>query len=256
MSEFERGGDEVRKSQSPRVCIIIPAWNEEDSLPSVLAEVAARVPEAVVVVVSDGSHDSTAKVARQAGTHVLDLPLNLGVGGAMRAGYQFAVREDFDIAVQLDADGQHRPGDVARLVEVIHRGKADIVIGARFAGEGDYEATGPRWWAMKFLSRLLSRVVHTRLTDSTSGFKACSREATRVFARDYPAEYLGDTVEALVIAAKAGLVVRQVPVVMRERLAGRPSHNPLKSAIFLGRALLALLVASSRSASSSRQAVK
>ncbi|MCL2595936.1 MAG: glycosyltransferase family 2 protein [Promicromonosporaceae bacterium] len=230
-----------------RVLIVLPAWNEEAALPGVLAEVAATLPWADLLVVNDGSTDRTSEVAR-AGDHalVLDLPLNLGVGGAMRAGYKYAARHGYDVALQLDADGQHDPAEVPRLIEALETESADLVIGARFAGAGTYRVRGPRKWAMRLLSAVLSRVCGTLLTDTTSGFKASNRRAIELFAREYPAEYLGDTVESLVLVARAGLTVRQVPVTMRKRVAGTPSHNPAKAALFLGRAMLALLIALTR----------
>ena len=230
----------------PRLLVILPAWNEEEALPGVLDELHAAIPDADFLVVSDGSTDSTARVARRGSTMVLDLPVNLGVGGAMRAGFRFAAREGYDIAVQVDADGQHDPADVRRLVGALESEQADVVIGARFAGRGSYEVRGPRRWTMAVLSFALSRIAGTRLTDTTSGFRASNKRAIELFAAEYPAEYLGDTVESLVIACRAGLRVRQVGVEMRQRAGGTPSHSPLKAAVFLGRALLALLIALSR----------
>ncbi|GIG20183.1 glycosyl transferase family 2 [Cellulomonas chitinilytica] len=224
----------------------MPAWNEQESLPRVLAELAAEAPAADVLVVNDGSTDDTAAVVR-ASHHamLLDLPLNLGVGGAMRAGYRFALRNGYDRAVQVDADGQHDPVDIARVVAMLDEG-ANLAVGARFAGEGDYTARGPRRWAMSMLSFVISRIAKVRLTDTTSGFRACDRRGIELFAREYPAEYLGDTVESLVIASRAGLTIRQVGVRMRVRSAGTPSQSPGRAAIFLGRAALALLIAVTR----------
>ncbi|GAA2726122.1 glycosyltransferase family 2 protein [Cellulomonas aerilata] len=231
------------RDQRQRVLVVIPAWNEQDALPGVLREVAASDLGASVVVVNDGSTDDTTGVARAAGVDVLELPMNLGVGGAMRAGYRYARRYGFDVVVQLDADGQHDPREVPLLLEALDATGADLVIGARFAGRGDYAANGPRRWAMRALSVLLSRVTRTPLTDTTSGFKAAGPRAVALFATNYPAEYLGDTVESLVIAARAGLRVRQVSVEMRPRAAGQPSHGPLKAAVFLVRAMVALVMA-------------
>lgn len=211
-----------------------------------LDELHAALPDADFLVVNDGSTDRTATVARRGRTKVLDLPLNLGVGGAMRAGYKFAARAGYDVAIQLDADGQHDPADVEQIVAALQTEGANVVIGARFAGEGVYKVRGPRRWAMRVLSSTLSLVTKTRLTDTTSGFKACDRRAIAVFAADYPAEYLGDTIEALVIASRAGLVVRQVPVHMRPRAGGTASHNPFKAALFLSQAVFALAIALSR----------
>ena len=235
-------------SDGERLLVILPAWNEELTLPAVLAELQDQVPQADLLVVSDGSTDSTAAVARRAGVNVLDLPLNLGVGGAMRAGYRFASLGGYTRAIQVDADGQHNPADIGRLMETMDQTGANIVIGARFAGEGEYQVRGPRAWSMKILSVVLSKVTRTRLTDTTSGFKLCDRTAIVLFSRNYPAEYLGDTIEALVIAARSGLSVAQVGVAMRPRAGGAPSHSPVKAAVFLGRAVLALFVALTRPA--------
>jgi glycosyltransferase involved in cell wall biosynthesis len=170
------------------------------------------------------------------------LPFNLGVGGAMRTGYRYALRHGYDAAVQIDADGQHDPRYLARLLEQLDT--ADVVIGARFATPDDpYKVRGPRRWAMVLLARVLSRLAHTRLTDVTSGFRVSNRRAISVFATHYPAEYLGDTVESLVIAARAGCTITQVPVTMRARVAGRASHSPVKAAVYLCRAMVALVLA-------------
>ncbi|MGW8484266.1 glycosyltransferase family 2 protein [Microbacterium sp. NPDC055903] len=216
------------------VLVVIPALNEEGSVADVIGDVRSALPEARIVVVDDGSTDRTVEVARIAGAEVLSLPYNLGVGGAMRAGFRFARDNNLGIVVQVDADGQHDARALRTLIEGLS--DADLMIGARFAGVGDYEARGLRRWAMRALATVMSRVARTRLTDVTSGFKAAGPRAVSLFADNFPAEYLGDTIEALVIAARAGLVIRQVPVAMRERQAGTPSHHPIKAAVYLIRA--------------------
>jgi len=234
----------MSSGSDPRVLVVLPAWNEAQSLPTVLAEIADHLPEVGVLVVNDGSVDATSAVARSSGVQVLDLPFNLGVGGAMRAGFRYAVAEGYDVVVQVDADGQHDPREVPRIVERL--ASADIVIGARFADQGDYAVRGPRRWAMRVLAGVLSRVAGTRLTDTTSGFRAAGPRAIRLFAVHYPAEYLGDTIESLVIAVRSGLTVAQVGVSMRERSAGRPSQRPFKAAFYLLRACLALGISLTR----------
>lgn len=236
-----------------RRLIVLPAWNEEAAIGDCLDEIITVLPDWDVVVVSDGSTDGTSAVARSRGVVVIDLPFNLGVGGARRAGFSYAVREGYSHVLQIDADGQHDPAEVHHLVEVMDETGADVVVGARFAGRGDYVVTGPRRWAMTMLSWALSRVCRTRLTDTTSGLKLCGPRATVLYARDYPAEYLGDTVEALVIAARNGLVVRQAGVSMRERAGGVPSHRPVKAAAFLVRAIMALAIALTRPATGLEQ---
>lgn len=210
----------------------------------VVQEVIQALPGAGCLVVDDGSTDSTAKLAAIAGATVARLPFNLGVGGAMRLGFKYALEHGYENVVQIDSDGQHDPRNVPALLKALDG--ADLVIGARFAGEGDYEARGPRRWAMRFLATVLSRTAKTKLTDTTSGLKASGPRAVRLFSVHYPAEYLGDTIESLVLAARAGLVIRQVPATMRARSGGRPSHNPLKSALYLGRAMVALVIALAR----------
>lgn len=228
-------------TQLARTLIVMPAWNEEESVSRVVTEVLSELPGVSCLVVSDGSTDDTATQARKAGARVLILPFNLGVGGAMRLGFKYALENDYQNVVQIDADGQHDPRNVIALLKELD--KYDIVIGARFAGQESYDITGPRRWAMWILSKALSKTTKTRLTDTTSGFKANGPKAVKLFAHNFPAEYLGDTVEALVIAARAGCTITQVPVSMRERLGGKPSHNPAKAALYLGRAVLAFVFA-------------
>ena len=219
----------------------MPAFNEQASVAAAVAEVFAKLPGISVLVVDDGSSDATPDIAAAAGALVARLPFNLGVGGAMRLGYRYAIENGFENVVQIDADGQHDPASVPALLAGL--ADADLVIGARFAGEGDYFTRGPRRWAMVVLAGALSRISHTTLTDATSGNRAAGPKAVALFATHYPAEYLGDTIEALVIAARSGLRIRQIPVVMRPRSGGVPSHNFFKSAAYLGRAALALVFA-------------
>lgn len=228
-------------SAARRVLIIIPAWNESKAIGTVISELRGELPQVDILVVDDGSTDATAATAKASGAAVSILPYNLGVGGAMRLGYRYARERGYDVAIQLDADGQHDPRYIPKLIDAL--ADSNLVIGARFAGEGDYKVRGPRRWAMRLLSRVISRIGHTRLTDTTSGFRAADRKGIELFAAWYPVEYLGDTVETLVYAARRGLVIRQVPVAMRVRMAGTPSHSPLKAAIYLLRACAILVLA-------------
>ncbi|GAA2367265.1 glycosyltransferase family 2 protein [Nonomuraea africana] len=222
-----------------RVLIIIPALNEALSITKVLDELRTTCPEHDVLVVDDGSSDATGAVAAAAGAAVLRLPYNLGVGGAMRAGYRYARERGYTVAVQVDADGQHDTAYVPALIELLER--ADVAIGARFAGTGTYSSAGlPRRVAMWLLAKVLSVLAGTRMTDVTSGFRACNARAIAVFATHYPVEYLGDTVESLVIALRSNCVVRQVPVVMRARREGRASQSTARSLVYLARVAVAL----------------
>lgn len=230
-----------------RVLVVIPAWNEQDSVGRTVHEVRRTNPGVDILVVDDGSSDGTAAAASRAGAEVCRLPFNLGVGGAMRAGFRVALSGDYDIAVQIDADGQHDPRylpDLIAQLAPVEGAGADLVIGARFAGEGEpYQVSGVRALAMKVLARTLSRMARTRLTDVTSGFRVANRRALTLFAAHYPAEYLGDTVESTVIAIRAGCTVTQVPVQMRVRQGGQASQTPVRAAIYLARAVVALALA-------------
>lgn len=227
-----------------KVLVIMPAWNEEDTIGSTIEEIRQAVPWVDVLVVNDGSADRTSQIAKASGAIVMDLPFNLGVGGAMRAGYTFAKKYHYDCAIQVDADGQHDPRDIPAVLAGLER--ADISIGARFAEKGNYKASGPRWWAMQMLAWILSRLGKTRLTDATSGFRAGNRRAIEQYVRHFPAEYLGDTIDSLVVAVRSGLTVTQVPVEMRPRQGGTPSAAPWKAAIYLFRAMFSMFIALTR----------
>jgi glycosyltransferase involved in cell wall biosynthesis len=231
--------------------IAIPAWNEEASIGQVVRSVREHRPDADVLVVSDGSTDATAQRAAAAGATVVTLPFNVGVGGAMRTAFLYAARAGYQAVVQVDADGQHEPAELTALIDGL--AEADIVVGNRFHSNSTYKVRGPRRWAMVMLSGALSRMARSPISDSTSGFRAAGPRAIALFAVDYPAEYLGDTVGSLSIAIRRGLTVRQVPVTMYFREHGRPSKNAVWSALYLGRATLALAVTSLRRSTPPRE---
>lgn len=224
--------------------VVVPALNEQESVARVIGEVMSHMRDAHILVVDDGSGDQTSAVAAHSGADVVTLPFNLGVGGALRTGFRFAQRYGYQQMVQVDADGQHNPADIERLVALLD--SADLVIGARFAGEGDYKVGVVRRFVMRTLARLISRQTDAELTDVTSGFRAFGPRAISLFAREYPAEYLGDTVEALLIAGRAGLTVKQVPVRMRQRQGGEASHSQLMAGLMLFRVLPAFVLSRHR----------
>jgi len=209
-----------------------------------VVEGARLVLGAPVVVVDDGSTDATSDLARAAGATVLPLPFNLGVGGAIRTGIHYAVDNGYRYVLQLDGDGQHEPTEAKRLLEALDHDQADLVIGSRFAS--GYEVSRHRRAAMRVLSWVVSRRLRTRVTDTTSGFRAMGPRALELFAREYPLDYLSDTVEALLLAADAGLRVIEVDVVMHTRQGGRPSANRMSSAFHLSRLLLVIVLHSLR----------
>lgn len=225
-------------AEGTRVLVVLPALNEAPSVGGVVRDVRDSCPAYDVLVVDDGSTDETAKRASDAGAMVCSLPFNLGVGGAMRVAYKFALRHGYDIVVQVDADGQHDPAYIQKLVGGLS--DVDLMIGARFAGVGDYRAAFSRRLAMRLLASVLSRLARVRLTDVTSGFRAAGPRCIELFALHYPAEYLGDTVESLVIALRTGCSVEQMPVEMRVRSHGAPSQSSFRATLYLARAMAAL----------------
>ena len=229
------------RAESTRVLVVLPALNEGPSVGSVVRDVRSRYPRYDVLVIDDGSTDNTAEAAAAAGALVCSLPFNLGVGGAMRTAYKFARREGYDVVVQVDADGQHDPSYIQKLVDGLSA--SDLVIGARFAGVGEYQAAFARRLAMRMLAFVLSRLAKKPLSDVTSGFRAAGPRCVELFALHYPAEYLGDTVESLVIALRTGSSVDQLPVEMRVRAHGAPSQSSFKAAVYLMRAVAALTLA-------------
>jgi glycosyltransferase involved in cell wall biosynthesis len=222
-----------------RILVIIPAFNEQEALPGTLNELREVRPDLDVVVVSDGSTDRTSEVARAAGVTVLDLPYNLGVGGALRTGFMYAVREDYDAVLQFDADGQHDPGHIKTLTQALDDG-ADLVIGTRFGdASDDYDVGRVRRVAMRSLQGIVRRLTGKVYTDTSSGFRVFSKRAVLFFSRNYPTEYL-ETVESLILATLEGFDVIEVAVDMRQRAGGVPSARGLKLGYHYVRLLLVL----------------
>ena len=224
-----------------RVLAIIPAYNEERSLPGVVSAIRRACP-ADVCVVDDGSTDGTAALARRLDVILLSNPLNLGIGGAVQVGYLWAREHGYDAAVQVDGDGQHDPSFLPSLLEPLEARRADLVVGSRFLardGEG-FRSTWVRRAGIRYLSWALVARCGARVTDPTSGFRAASRSAIELFARSYPSDY--PEPESIAIAARRGLRVAEIPVTMRERLHGESSITPLKTLYYLVKVTLALVL--------------
>ncbi len=226
-----------------RVLVVVPAWNEAGAIASVLDEIASALPAADVLVVDDFSSDATAAIARATGVDVISNIFNLGVGGAMRVGFRYGADRGYDALVQIDADGQHDPASVPALLEALDSSPGPaVVIGARFDSSEDYPVPRARRWAMRLLAAYLSRLTGCRLTDATSGLRAYNRDAIALFARTYPADYLSDTVESLIIASEAGARISQLSTVMRPRIAGTPSQSRPRALLYLSRVALMLFL--------------
>ncbi len=225
----------------PRVLVIIPAHDEEESLPRTLDEVRAAAPDVDVLVVDDGSRDGTARVARERGVPVVRHPVNLGVGGALQTGFRWAVERGYDVGVQLDADGQHDPAGLHALLAPVLDGGCDVSIGSRYVRSTGYRAPLARRLGMLLFSGLVSAALRRRITDTTSGYRAYARAVMEVCQHDFPADF--PDAPLLIALARRGFRLEEVPVVMRERQAGRSFYTLGKSLYYPYKNLLASLIA-------------
>ena len=231
----------VDRLDSKRRIAIVPALNEAETIGKVIQEIRAVDPGFEILVVDDGSDDGTGAIAEAAGARLLRLPFNLGIGGAVQTGYRYALANGFEVAVQVDGDGQHDPSQLRAILEPLVAGKADIVIGSRYAGVGTYRARGVRRLGQRIFAAVVSLIVRQRITDTSSSFRALNRRSLSLFAADYPHGFL-ETVEATVLAGKYHLRLKEVPVTMRERELGRSSLTIPLSLFYSAKVLLAVFV--------------
>ncbi len=220
---------------------IVPAYNEEKAIGAVLAGIKENCRDFDILVVNDGSTDRTAEAAGTVpGARVVNLPFNVGIGGAVQTGFLYARQHGYDLAVQVDADGQHKPAEVRRLLDPILNNEADMVVGSRFAGKGGYRGrTGRRLGIMIF--SLTNRILlGEKITDSTSGFRAYNARAIALFSETYPDDY--PEPEAVYILKRSGLRVREIPVQMAGRQAGRSSIGFFESVYYMIKVFLAIFV--------------
>lgn len=224
----------------PKVLIVIPAYNEADNILNTVRGVVEHGYD--YIVVNDGSRDATLDVCRSNGLNVLDLPMNLGIGGAVQAGHKYAQRFGYDIDIQLDGDGQHDPAYLDALVREVASG-ADLVIGSRFLEKTDgFQSTFMRRVGITWLSAMLRLCTGRRVSDPTSGFRACGCRAIDLFCASYPVDY--PEPESIAVAIKSGLSVKEVSVEMRERQGGTSSIGGLSSVYYMLKVSLAILIAS------------
>jgi len=223
-----------------RALAIVPAYNEQDSIGTVLQEIRIAEPDLDVVVVNDASVDGTATLAAQAGARVINLPFNVGIGGTVQTGYQYALEHGYEIAIQVDGDGQHDPTEIGRVLEPIFEDRADLVVGTRFVEGGGYRGTRLRRVGIRIFAAIVSVMVGQRVSDTTSGFRAVNRKVLRLFAADYPHDY--PEVESIVLLSRHGLRMIEVPVRMRVRETGSSSITALRAAYYMIKVLLALFI--------------
>ena len=211
--------------------VVIPAYNEEKSIYKVVKRVQNCGMKIDVVVVNDGSEDRTSEEARRAGAIVINLPLNVGIGGAVQTGYLYAVYHGYDAVVQIDGDGQHDPVDLPNLLSKLQNGEADMVIGSRFVEKSDYKPSFFRKIGILFFSKLISLLTGEKFTDTTSGYRAVNRKVMELFAKYYPSDY--PEPETIVYLKRHGMKIKEIPTLMNERETGKSSITPLKSVYYM-----------------------
>lgn len=220
-----------------KVLAIIPAYNEAENLPAVIQDLRSFGGD--LLVVNDGSTDNTAAVARSFGAHVISHPFNLGIGGTVQTGLKYAREHGYDLAIQFDGDGQHRGDQVFKIVDLVKRGEADLVIGSRTL-PGGYKMGITRWMGSRIFHCLIRVLSGKTIEDPTSGFRCYGKRTIRLFSRYYTDDY--PEVESIVTAARCGLRIVEVPVLMRGRLSGNSSITRTKSAYYMLKVTLALVV--------------
>ncbi|MDO4344843.1 MAG: glycosyltransferase family 2 protein [Eubacteriales bacterium] len=219
---------------------IIPAYNEEESILQTINDIRENAPEFDFVVVNDRSGDRTLEMCRKDGVKVLNLPINLGIGGAVQTGYLYAYRNGYDVAVQFDGDGQHDAKYLNIMADTLEREQLDMVIGSRFLESGGFKSYALRRFGINFFGVLLKVLFGTRITDATSGMRMCNRRVMELFIKDYPADYPEPETAARLLRHK--FRVKEIPVVMRERAGGESSISPGRAVYYMIKVTLAILI--------------
>lgn len=224
-----------------RTLIIIPACNEEASIDRVITEIRRVMADADILVVDDASRDATADVAARAGAVVVSLPTNLGYGAAVQTGFRYAVMNGYEVGVQMDADGQHDPESVPGLLAPVLAGEADVCLGSRFLGRADYPISWPKRIGMALFGWIASTVAGRKFTDPTTGFQAMNRSVMTYFSVDnYPSDY--PDADAIILLCFRGFRLKEVPVVMKPRMAGTSMHSGFTTVIYVFKMFLSIFV--------------
>lgn len=223
-----------------KTLIIVPAYNEEACIFHVVRSIKENHPHADILVINDGSYDNTSIIARKAGAEVIDLERNLGIGGAVQTGFLYAYDKGYDIAVQLDGDGQHDPRDLYKITEPLCRNTADMVIGSRFISSTGYKAGFARGLGIRYFVKLVRLLSGRNYCDTTSGYRAINRKAMKLFVNYYPSDY--PEVEAILFALNNNLRVLEIETQMNKRQGGRSSIGPIKAVFYMLKVTLALIL--------------
>lgn len=223
-----------------KILVIIPAYNEQDSIINVINKLKNDCPRADYVVINDCSKDNTLSVLKENNTSFVNLPINLGIGGGVQTGYKYALENGYDIAIQIDGDGQHDTAYLDKVIAPIEEGVADIAIGSRFIDKEGFQSSGMRRAGIKFLSALIKICCGTKVRDVTSGFRAVNCKYIKMYAYDYPTDY--PEPEAIVQASVDGASIAEVPVIMKERETGQSSIYAWKSIYYMIKVSLAIII--------------
>lgn len=222
-----------------KTLIIIPAYNEALNIESVIDSISEAGCAYDYLVVNDSSTDGTEDVLNQNSFNYVSLPVNLGIGGAVQTGYKYARDNGYDVAIQMDGDGQHNPEYYKEAVDIIEQGEADIVIGSRFIEKEGFQTSFMRRFGIKLLSIMIKIVCGETVRDVTSGYRIVNRKFIEYFAEEYAQDY--PEPEAIVAAKLNGAVIKEIPVIMNEREEGESSISPLKSVIYMIKVTLAII---------------
>lgn len=223
-----------------KTLIIIPAYNEEKNIESVVDNILCNYSQYDYVVVNDGSTDETGKICSGKGYNILNLPVNLGIGGAVQAGYLYALKNGYDVAVQIDGDGQHDVSYISQALKIMNRNHADVVIGSRFIQKEGFQTSGTRRMGIQILSWVIWLCTGEKIRDVTSGFRAVNKRFIKIYAEDYPRDY--PEPEAILMALMYGGKVEEMSVIMRERQAGQSTINLSRSIYYMIKVTLAIII--------------
>ena len=221
--------------------IIIPAYNESGNIENTVRDILENARGFDYLIVNDCSQDNTLDICRKKGINYINLPINLGIGGAVQAGYRYAYFHGYDTAVQFDGDGQHDAAYLSKLLEVIEKDEADMAIGSRFIENEGFQSSGLRRVGIRYFTRLIRLLTHETITDPTSGMRMVNRKLLKEFANSYPKDY--PEPESAVTALKRGYRIKEIPVKMRSRAEGESSISMGKSVYYMIKVSLAIFIA-------------
>ncbi|HIW32884.1 MAG TPA: glycosyltransferase family 2 protein [Candidatus Paenibacillus intestinavium] len=232
-------------TNNKKIIVIVPAYNESGHIKEVIREIRANVPVVVdIVIIDDGSVDDTSSRALAAGAFVIQLPYNLGIGGAMQTGYRYAAQQHYDYAVRIDGDGQHDPADISAMLQALLESDRDMFIGSRFLTKEGYQSTWMRKIGIFTLSKLVGLVTGEHVTDPTSGYNVCNKKMIHLFAKQYPTDY--PEVESLIMMKQYGCRFAELAVKMKPRASGKSSISSWKSIYYMIKVVLAVLIMRTR----------